>query len=213
MKNANIIPLIILIGAFTALPANAEMYKWKDKNGEVHYTQTPPPAGVESKDIEDDIKLSTGKLGDGNKAKPPSKTKDNLADAEDAGKKSEDKHRDFCTQQENTLKQMTASSLIKWKDDKGERYLTAEEKATKIKELKQNLESMCRPEMFADGKNRNTSNTEQASDARFNASDNDSVQAGNGGNTKNNTDNTGTDNATTSNSDTASASTTAPAAQ
>lgn len=210
MKNANVIPLILLISTFTALPANAEMYKWKDKSGEVHYTQTPPPAGVEGKDIEDDIKLSTGKLGNGNKKPPPSKSQDGLADAENAGKKSEDKHRDFCTQQENTLKQMTASSLIKWKDDKGERYLTAEEKATKIKELKQNLESMCRPEMFADGKNRNTSNTEQASDARFNGNNNDSVQAGNGSNINNNTNSTETDINTTSTTD---ASTTAPAAQ
>jgi hypothetical protein len=29
-----------------ALPLAAQMYKWKDANGQVHFTQTPPKAGV-----------------------------------------------------------------------------------------------------------------------------------------------------------------------
>lgn len=32
-----------------AVPVQAAMYKWTDADGNIHYTQSPPPAGVESK--------------------------------------------------------------------------------------------------------------------------------------------------------------------
>lgn len=42
---------VMLIAVFSlliasALPAQAEIYKWEDKNGTVRYTDTPPPAGA-----------------------------------------------------------------------------------------------------------------------------------------------------------------------
>lgn len=35
---------------FTAV-ASAQMYRWVDKDGRVHYTNTPPPAGVKSRTL------------------------------------------------------------------------------------------------------------------------------------------------------------------
>lgn len=217
MKKTMIIPSIVIIGAFIALPVAAEMYKWKDKNGEIHYTQTPPPAGLNGKDIEADIKLSTGKLGNSG-AKPSNKTdgKNDLATAEEEGKKSEEKHQDFCTQQENTLKQMTASSLIKWKDEKGERYLTAAEKTAKMNELKQNIDTMCRPEMFSNTKNRATSDTEPSNTDTTSSTRNSGsgIKAGGGSSNNNNSsenntpENTEQNNATSSDTTTTSNTTT-----
>ncbi|EUJ10105.1 hypothetical protein Meth11DRAFT_0916 [Methylophilaceae bacterium 11] len=42
--------LLIALGVLlvTALPVQAEIYKWVDKDGTVKYTDTPPPAGAKS---------------------------------------------------------------------------------------------------------------------------------------------------------------------
>lgn len=102
-----------------------------------------------------------------------------MAAAKEAGAKSEQKHRDFCAQQAKVLKQMTANSLVKWKDAKGERILTADEKDAKIKELQNDLDTMCQPKMFSskDKGSDKTSQTEQASDARF-STDNTALNQG-----------------------------------
>jgi hypothetical protein len=186
MKKIIFISPAFLISVVLIAPnAAAEMYKWTDKSGEIHYTQTPPPADSKGKDIEADIKLSTGKLGNTIPQAPVAEKKDDMAQAREDGKKSEEKHRDFCNQQGDALKQMTANALVKWKDDQGEHLLTAEEKASKMKDIEKNIASMCGPEMFAkDGANRQP---EAATDARF-SSENSSVKTG--GNNNANSDNT-----------------------
>lgn len=164
MKKAIYVPILLMGVLFASGNSHADMYKWTDKTGETHYTATPPPADAEGKNIEDDIRLSTGKLGNAPAAVPA--PVDEMEQAREAGKKSEDQHRDFCKQQSSALKQMTANSLIKWKDTEGERFLTAEEKFKKIKELEKNLASMCKPEMFSDTPERQTSQTETTFDER-----------------------------------------------
>lgn len=163
MKQAIYVPVLLMGVLFASTDACAEMYKWTDKNGETHYTATPPPPNAKGKDIEDEIKLSTGKLG--NLPAPASASqepKDDMDQAREDGKKSEAQHRDFCKQQSSALKQMTANALIKWKDSQGERFLTAEEKTKKMKEIEKNLSSMCKPEMFSNTPDRETSQTEAA---------------------------------------------------
>lgn len=161
MKQAICIPILLMGALFASASAQAEMYKWTDKSGKTHYTATPPPADAKGKDIEDDIRLSTGKLGN-----TPAQTgttqapTDEMEKAREDGKKSEEKHHDFCQQQSDAYKQMTANSLVKWKDAQGERFLTAEEKTKKMKEIEKNIESMCKPEMFGSTPDRQTSGTE-----------------------------------------------------
>ena len=169
MKKAIFMPVVLLVSVFFTLNASAEMYKWTDKRGEVHYTQTPPPPDAKGKDIEEDIRLSTGKLGNNIPAQADKNaTKDDKEKAREAGEKSDKKHRDFCAQQEAALKQMTENALIKWKDEKGERFLTAEEKTGKMKDMQNNIDSMCKPEMFNKTAEKPTSQTEKTLDARLN---------------------------------------------
>lgn len=182
MKKAILMPTVLLASTFFTHTAFAEMYKWTDKSGEVHYTQTPPPADAKGKDIESDIKLSTGKLGNTIPQAPAAEKKDDMAQAREDGKKSEEKHRDFCAQQEDALKQMTANALVKWKDDKGEHLLTAEEKTAKMKDIEKNIASMCSPEMFA--KDRDTSQMEGTTDAHL-STENSSIKAGGASNSSN----------------------------
>lgn len=195
MKKAILMPVALLLTAFFAQNVCAEMYKWTDKDGKTQYTQTPPPADIKSKDIEDDIRLSTGKLGNTIPTTPAAKggDKDEMEKAREEGEKSEKKHRDFCTQQADALKQMAANSLIKWKDAQGERLLTAEEKSTKMEEIEKNIASMCGSEMFSSkDKGSDGSQTEKAVDARF-STDNASVKQGEGNAPKSGATGNGTD--------------------
>lgn len=171
---------IAMLGILTSMNVvHAEMYKWTDKNGKTHYTATPPPADAQGKNIEDDIKLSTGKLGNviPQNTTSAAEPKSDMDKAAEEGKKSEEKHRDFCQQQSAALKQMTANALIKWKDDQGERFLTAEEKTQKMKEMEKNISSMCRPEMFKDSPDRQTSATEKAMDERLSGEKDEGINA------------------------------------
>lgn len=41
--------LLVLLSALIAMPAGAgELYRWKDADGKLHFTDTPPPAGAET---------------------------------------------------------------------------------------------------------------------------------------------------------------------
>ena len=179
MKAVVYTPVLLMGMLFASGIAQAEMYKWTDKNGKTHYTATPPPADAEGKNISDEIRLSTGKLGNipAQADKPAAKT----GKTQSAAEKSEKKHRDFCQQQDTALNQMKENSLIKWKDAQGERFLTADEKIKKMKEIEQNIEGMCRPEMFA-GKEpgRQTSSTEMAVGERFSKENNQASLSGGG---------------------------------
>ena len=50
MPRLSVIAISILLGATLSLPAVAA-WKWRDKNGQIQYSDTPPPAGVAEQDI------------------------------------------------------------------------------------------------------------------------------------------------------------------
>ncbi|WP_020168137.1 MULTISPECIES: DUF4124 domain-containing protein [Methylotenera] len=56
--------LIVVLAVFIALPSlsYAELYKWKDKNGQMQYTDTPPPSNIKLENLKGKKNLSpTGK--------------------------------------------------------------------------------------------------------------------------------------------------------
>lgn len=196
IQQALFLPVTALLTVCLAQNVAAEMYKWTDKDGKTHYTQTPPPANADGKNIADEIRLSTGKLGNTIPTAPTAPPSDEMEQARQAGEKSEQKHRDFCAQQEAALKQMTANSLIQWKDQGGEaRYLTAEEKAQKMDELQKNIDSMCKPEMFRAKAAKPTSQTKTVQDAL--QEDNSPLQTTQQGKTADKTASNDTPNGTT----------------
>src|SRR5205814_9628270 len=50
MPRLSIVLLSALIGAAVALPAAAQ-WKWRDKGGQIQYSDLPPPQGVSDQDI------------------------------------------------------------------------------------------------------------------------------------------------------------------
>lgn len=50
---------LLVVGFIISLSANAKMYKWVDENGQVQYTQSPPPGDIEVKEIKPPPKVDT----------------------------------------------------------------------------------------------------------------------------------------------------------
>ncbi|QTR49627.1 DUF4124 domain-containing protein [Candidatus Thiothrix anitrata] len=156
IKQAILMPILVAGVVGWASSASAEMYKWTDSNGKTHYSATPPPADVNAKNIEAEIKLSTGKpkavevpdVSATTEQAPPETTPDKPLKSEDTAAASEKQHRSYCDQQKEAFQKLTINSLVKFSDDKGERFLTAAEKQEKMALISKNLDTMCRPEMF-----------------------------------------------------------------
>lgn len=151
MKKVIFLPALLVVSLFAVGTAQAEMYKWTDQSGKIHYTQTPPPADAKGKDIEGDIKLATGNAKPAPQSAPvgqPKAEEKPKTDAE-AAKRSEQEHRSYCDQQRDAIKKLETNSLVKLKDEKGERFLTADERKQKAEEMNKNLELMCSPAMFS----------------------------------------------------------------
>jgi hypothetical protein len=168
----SLILAILFSSSFTISSiVQADMYKWKDSQGGIHYTQTPPPPEVKATTLESDVHLASGtgsvKSHADSAFKPVKSEKktntENVKKLEEDGKKSADKHHEFCDQQKEALQQLTANSLVKIKDDKGEHFLTADEKDAKMKEITSNLDTMCKPEMFERSKTTDSSSSNTSS--------------------------------------------------
>lgn len=164
MMKTTVIKLCALSALLSCMIANvqAEIYKWTDASGAVHYTQTPPPDLSKAKDIAEDISLSTGKAKHTEKtgtatksAEDKDKPKDELEQAKDEGTKNEDKHRQFCEQQKNSLKQLLSNPVIRWRSTENEeKILTAKERADKIAEMEKNVKDLCNPQVLPDKVNK-----------------------------------------------------------
>ncbi|TXH68740.1 MAG: DUF4124 domain-containing protein [Thiothrix sp.] len=137
----------------------AEIYKWVDASGAVHYTQTPPPDLSKAKDIAQDISLSAGKASHALKTDTQTKSdeadkdkpKDELEKAKDEGTKNAEKHRQFCEQQKSSLKQLLANPVIRWRStDNEEKILSAKERADKIAEVEKNVKDLCNSDVLPD---------------------------------------------------------------
>ena len=50
-RRSALLVLPLLLSAAVAVPAQAQMYKWKDAKGVTHYTDTPPPASAKKAEV------------------------------------------------------------------------------------------------------------------------------------------------------------------
>jgi hypothetical protein len=50
MKSAYLFLIVIFFGTQPLL-SNAQVYKWKDKDGSIRYTDTPPPSNIKQETI------------------------------------------------------------------------------------------------------------------------------------------------------------------
>ncbi|HFD87847.1 MAG TPA: DUF4124 domain-containing protein [Gammaproteobacteria bacterium] len=154
----------IFLTALLAMISGAGMaktYKWVDSGGGIHYTQVPPynrnadvisaGAGDESKPKTPDTKAnkSSEPATDHKTAKPYSTLEQDKANAE-AQKKAEVLQRkqtaEACDALRNNLKILKENAHIRIRSNENEKphVLTPEERAQRIKQYNDSLNSMCK---------------------------------------------------------------------
>lgn len=149
--------LVALVAA--SLPAYAELYKWTDANGKVHYSDQPPPANVKQPVTVKSRKPSSPPQAATPDAAGAQKTyveKDaefrqrqvQAAESEAAAKKAAEEaaaKQKNCAQAKNQLANLQAGGRITRVNDKGEReYLNDAEVAQEIERTRQIADSWCK---------------------------------------------------------------------
>jgi len=130
----------------------AEIYKWVDENGGVHYTAQPPvqkKKRVKSKNIEDEIKAAAGKYrpsadttvtksNDGAEKEPVKVNGEELTGPDK-------KLVSYCTNQRKNLEQLKKNFRNVWIDVKGKKTnLDQEQRKEKVAYLQQRITQDCK---------------------------------------------------------------------
>ncbi|WP_299876042.1 DUF4124 domain-containing protein [uncultured Cocleimonas sp.] len=143
-----IIPALFILSVNT----QAEIYKWVDENGGVHYTAQPPvhkKKRVKAKNIEDEIRAAAGKY------RPPANSavskKEDGTDAEKETVNGEElsgpdkKLISYCTNQKKNLEQLKKNFRNVWIDVKGKKTtLDQEQRKEKVAYLQQRIAEDCK---------------------------------------------------------------------
>jgi hypothetical protein len=146
---------VITLSMFSASAAFAELYKWKDEQGQIHYTQTPPPGGKDAAETVRATKAPTGaseaqkrldeklkQFDAGREQRVKASEEKKAAEAEEA------KRKENCEMAKRRLNGLEGSNRIFEYDSKGERNrLGEEQRQAHIEETKKQIADLCGPKV------------------------------------------------------------------
>lgn len=135
-----------------SMNSHAEIYKWKDASGQVHYSATPPThKKAKAENIEAKIKMSAGKYKPSSKIakkKSPEEDKEKTSDASSKDKNANNKPTkqliDYCKGQRKSLKLLNNNQNITWEQFGKKTKLSAAQRKSKIKSIKSNITEECK---------------------------------------------------------------------
>lgn len=143
--------ILSILFALVAVSANAEIYKWTDENGQIHYSDKKPKAQKDAKQI----KVNTGKGntansggGSSNEPKPntPEKEQALQQKAENLSKKQTQQASDEkCNAVRENIAKMTEGARLRINENGQMRFLSPEEIADKRKTYQAFLDESCTP--------------------------------------------------------------------
>ena len=147
LKRASTLITAIAFACFASISL-AQAYKWKDPNGNIIYSQTPPPLGTPYELVDDDSiaassfgVASTGdlqqKLNDSQKARDEKKKQEQLV------AESEQIKKDNCAQAKTNLTALTSRGQVTIKEGDLYRKLTEEERQDRITQANSSIEEFC----------------------------------------------------------------------
>jgi hypothetical protein len=134
---------------FVPSTAKAEIYKWTDAQGQVHYSATPPTKKVKTREIGTEIKMAAGKF-DPSTVKQKSETEDSdTENTEDSsqtkGKNKPTKERiAYCKTQRKNLALLKNNKNIRWKSFGKETELSDAQRKSKINSIKALIMDECK---------------------------------------------------------------------
>ena len=134
-----------------SVSAQAEIYKWIDENGGVHYAAQPPihqkKKRVKAKNIEDEIRAAAGKY------RPPANSTVKKDNADTSGSETNEKDLagpdkklvSYCNNQKKNLVQLKKNFRNVWIDVKGKKTnLDQEQRKEKVAYLQQRITEDCK---------------------------------------------------------------------
>lgn len=129
--------ILLAVLCAAAAPAHADVYRWVDANGKVHYSDTPPPEGAQKMGIQS-----------GRADKPATTAQANSGAAEskprDAAEAQAELQQKQCELARATLQAYQSDATLVRKDADGNKHvLTADEKAKEIDQAKQQVKAAC----------------------------------------------------------------------
>ena len=146
-KQAIIATMAFALVCITA-NVNAQAYKWKDPNGNIIYSQTPPPLGTPY-ELVDDTSIAATTLGVANteslqkKLDASQKEREERKAQEQLVAESEQIKKENCAQAKTNLTALTSRGQVTIKEGDLYRKLTEEERQERIKEANSSIEEFC----------------------------------------------------------------------
>ena len=149
--------LAIGLALFLALPATAQTYKWVDANGEVHYSDKPPPSDIKTETLQvpaEPAAAPAASTAEGGGAKSLAEQdqafRKRQADAakeeaEQAGKEAQARSRaEYCKSAKAALTNLELGGRQLRINDKGERvFLTDEEITQETAQARKDAAAAC----------------------------------------------------------------------
>ena len=137
--------LIVLIGftSFSLVSTSfAEIYKWTDQKGQVHYTQHPGPGNKADQLVDMKNQQMTRKSNAADSAEL-AQEKERQEEKAALAKSYKEKLNKFCAQQRKNLKILGSAKPIAWEEDGETQLLSKQERHEKIDDIKDSLEENC----------------------------------------------------------------------
>ena len=145
-----ILPLLLVLISTQTL--QADIYKWTDKDGKVHYSATPPKEPQKNiEDIEDKIKANIGKVQPSSTYKAPTEDATDSTKKKTANKKAKDRYKGdrstariaYCNGLKNNIHTMENNKNGNLVKEGEKKPLTTEQVTTQLKKDKENLAKNC----------------------------------------------------------------------
>ncbi len=154
-------PALLLLALLVTLPAAAQVYSWRDKDGNIHYSDVPPPSGA-TKTLPGSARPPTSTTETGTPPATAPKGPKSAADMElefrqrrateaEAQAKAEKEKSEAAALEKNCnharaqLAALESGQRIARMNDKGEReYLDNNTRESEGRELRQQIEKMCK---------------------------------------------------------------------
>jgi hypothetical protein len=144
---------LCLSSALLITPASAEIYKWTDANGEVQYSQIPPPNGIKSEEIQsappptDNPDTTSDTLQEQVDAMNEDIAEQEIEEKKDAlAKQIDDAYESNCTTATNNLAKLQEGGRKRYLTPDGKvTRLTEEQRQQRINEAKNQIDEFCKP--------------------------------------------------------------------
>ena len=135
---------VSLLGV-SAVVSAGQIYKWKDAQGRVHYSDVPPPAGVAKPDVVKTGNAPVSSIATPKAAAVASKTQASGAEAESASAPAaSEKDPKLCQQVRARKAFLQSNQLTKTVNDKGSvEFLTAEKRKAELVDVEKQIERFC----------------------------------------------------------------------